>query len=1021
MNSCSFQYFSASCILASVAFAQAPTASLRGQVTDSSQAVIPNAAVSLRSRDTGLQRSTSTNSYGEFNISALPPGRYEVTASAPGFHGTTEPAELLVGREATVNFRLEIGAEKQIIAVEGHAAQVDTTEFKVEGIIARSQVENMPLNGRNALELARLQPGVLVSSGVPSGKNGFVSVGIGGETSAATRITVDGGSVVDQVTGGSWQNFSQEVVQEFQVSVGNFDISTGITASGAVNIVTRSGNNSLHGTGFAFWRDSSFAANPALTRNPVVPDPKFDREQYGYLASGPVIPDKLFWLTSIDRTRQRGVSPFLSNNVEFTAFNVIKKEPFDVMLQTHKLDWNISQNDHVSFRFSRDGNQGRAGGSLVENQRVNRNGANQLLSNWTHVFGPKLVSDFRIQFQKYSNYYTPTPEAFAMRIPRVAVRQSNVTFGLDDNSPQSTLIGRLEMSDTFSHQVGRHSLKYGFSFERDRGRGTWQLRYPASINLYSPVEARAAGISVPAVFNTREDLLQLPVHDFVFGYGSPEQPPFRPDKAAINRRPRFFLGDSWKVRSNFTLNFGIAYSFEDNLVNYDLDKPASLSKILNGAIQPTRRDWNNWAPQLGFAWSPGSQSKTVVRGGFGIYSDTLQLNVRLIERTQLAPAGVGYPIVGQDVIPDPTDSSRTLNYLPLNPSTFRGVDLLRSLSQIRAPFDGQALISQASQDLSFRNVEKNLGNGGNLLDPFLTTPYSMHYTLGLQRELPHQMLVSVDGIFKQTAHELFSADYNRYQDVRGSIDPRYQAVSFYQSGATAQYKALLVRLEKRYARRYQLLGSYALSSFVGLNGSGLFLGSSVTDKENWKDSFGPQGSDRRHRVVVSATADLPWGFQVSGISEATSRGPANLTGGNYDYNGDGTRGDRIPGTGPNQVYRSIQESDLPGIVDRFNAQYAGKKDAQGAVIRPLPPLPATYHLSTPTVSQDLRVTKTVAIHERFKILAIGEVFNIFNIANLSGYSGDLSSATFGQPTSRASNVFGSGGPRAFQFALRLSF
>jgi hypothetical protein len=195
----------------------------------------------------------------------------------------------------------------------------------------------------------------------------------------------------------------------------------------------------------------------------------------------------------------------------------------------------------------------------------------------------------------------------------------------------------------------------------------------------------------------------------------------------------------------------------------------------------------------------------------------------------------------------------------------------------------------------------------------------------------------------------------------------------------------------------------------------------VSDKENWKDAFGPQGSDRRHRFVVSATADLPWGFQVSAISEATSRGPANLTGGNYDYNGDGTRGDRIPGIGANQVYRSIQESDLPGIVDRFNAQYAGKKDAQGAVIRALPPLPASYHLATPTVSQDLRVSKTVGIGERFKILAIGEVFNIFNIANLSGYSGDLSSATFGQPTSRASNVFGSGGPRAFQFALRFSF
>src|SRR5260370_7844331 len=187
MNSISFQYFSASCILASVAFAQAPTASLRGQVTDSSQAVIPKAAVALHSRDTGLQRSTATNSFGEFNISALPPGRYEVAASAPGFHGTTEPAELLVGRETTVNFRLEIGAEKQIIAVEGHAAQVDTTEFKVEGIIAPSQVENMPLNGRNARELARLQPRVLVCSAFPTGNHALVSVGSPAHTTAPTH------------------------------------------------------------------------------------------------------------------------------------------------------------------------------------------------------------------------------------------------------------------------------------------------------------------------------------------------------------------------------------------------------------------------------------------------------------------------------------------------------------------------------------------------------------------------------------------------------------------------------------------------------------------------------------------------------------------------------------------------------------------------------------------------------------------------------------------------------------------
>ena len=1009
------------CALIGTALAQAPTASIRGVVMDSTQAAIPNATVVVSSEQTGLRRTVTTSNFGEFLVPSLPPASYTVEAQAEGFRAKSSTVELLVGRELTVNFTLEVGSAKQVLEVTSQASQVNTTEFKVEGVIGHAQIKDLPLNGRNALELARLQPGILVTSGVPSGKNGFVGVSIGGETSAATRVTVDGGSVVDMVTGGSEQNFSQEVVQEFQVSVGNFDISTGISAAGAVNLVTRSGSNDLHGTGFVFWRDSSFAANPALTRNPLVPDPKFDREQYGYLASGPVIHDRLFWLSSIDRTRQRGVNPFIANNLDFVSFNVIKKEPFDVQLQTHKLDWNIGENHRMNFRYSRDGNQGRAGGGLPENQRVNTNHADQYLLAWTAVLNPRIVSDARIQFQKYSNYYTPTPEAFAMGIPRVGINQSNVTFGLDDNSPQSTLNGRLEMSDTLSQQVGRHSLKYGFSFERARGRGTWQLRYPASITLYSPTQARLAGIPIPATFTTRDDLLQLPVAGFVFAYGNPEQPPFRPDKAAINHRARFFSGDSWKVTKNLMLNFGVSYSFEDNLVNYDLDKPASLSKILHGATQPTRRDWNNWAPQFGFAWSPGGNSKTVIRGGFGIYYDTLQLNVRLIERTQLAPAGVGFPIVSQDVIPDPTNPSRTLDYLPKAPSLFRGVDLLRFLAQIRAPFDARALVSQQSQDLSLRNVEVNRGNGGNLLDPFLTTPYSMHYTLGVQRELPHSMLLSVDGEFKQTVHEVMSADYNLYQDVRGSVDPKYQGVSFYQTGATAQYRALLVTLQKRYAKRYQFLGSYALSRFVGLNGSGLFLGSGVSNKENWYDSFGPQGSDRRQRFVFSGTVDLPWRIQVAAISEATSRGPANLTGGNYDYNGDGTRGDRIPGTTANEMYRGISESDLAALVAQFNQQFAGTKDAQGQTIKPLPPLPAHYHLSAPTISQDLRVTKVFAFAERFQLSAMGEVFNIFNLANLGGFSSDLSSLTFGQPTSRASNVFGSGGPRAFQFALRFSF
>ena len=1008
--------------------AQAPTGVILGAVSDPSGGVIPKATVTLENKALSVRRTATTDAAGSYSFTALPPGTYEVKATAGGFAPMTRSAEVFVGRELTVNFELPLGTATEAIQVSGEALQVNTTESKIDGIVSRKQIDTMPLNGRNALELARLQPGVLVGTGVPSGKNDFVGVSIAGETAAATRITVDGGSVNDYVTGGAEQNFSQEVVQEFQVSTGNFDPSTGITAAGSINIVTRSGSNQFHGTGFLFWRDSSFAAYPALERGTLDPHPKFDREQYGYLASGPVVRDRLFWLTSIDRTRQRGVAEINPNNLDLTAFAGLKKEPFDIMLQTHKLDWNAGQRQRMNLRYSRDGNAARAGGGLPENQRINQNSADQYLFNWNAVLTAGLVNDFRIQFNKYSNYYKPTSEAVAQGYPSTSIRQSNIRFGIDDNSPQSTLLGRLEMHDNMAQQKGRHGLKYGASLERDRARGSYQYRYPASMTLYSPAEARAAGIPIPAAFRTREDLLQLPLQSFQFGVGNPEQPPFHPERSRINHRVRFYFGDSWKVRPNLTLNLALSYSFEDNLVNADLPKPSSLSKILNGAIAPTRRDFNNLAPRFGFAWTPGRGTKTSIRGGYGIYYDTLLLNVRLVERTYLAPYGVGYAGLDQSYVPNPLNPRQTLDVLLQGPTPIRGADLVRLLPSIRGPLEQQFSKSQSNEDLSVTNLDA-FHSGTAILDPSLTTPYSMHYTLGVQRELPHGILLSADGEFKQSVHEIFSADYNKYRRVAargGPIDPYngktgFNAVGFYQTGATARYKALLVRAEKRYSRRYQFLASYALSSFVGMNGSGLFLGSGVSDNDNWKDSFGPQGGDRRHRVVAGVTVDLPRGFQVSAISETISRGPGSLGGGNYDYNGDGTRGDRLPFLKNNQVNRSVHESDVAALVARFNSEYAGKRDAQGALIAPIPALPAKYQLGDAMWSQDLRLTKALAIRERYRISGVAEVFNLFNIANLGGFSGDLYNAKFGQPTSRMNNVFGTGGPRAFQLALRFGF
>ena len=211
-------------VYAGALYAQAPTGAIRGVVLDATQAAIPGANVTLENPETGLTRTVTSDAFGNYLFASLPPGNYKVKAGSAGFRPGEATGEVFVGRELAINFTLEVGAaERQLIAVESQASQVNPTEYKVEGIVSHQQIENMPLNGRNALELARLQPGVIVSSGVPDGKNGFVDVQIAGEGSAATRVTVDGGSVNDMVTGGTWQNFSQEVVQEFQVSTTNFD------------------------------------------------------------------------------------------------------------------------------------------------------------------------------------------------------------------------------------------------------------------------------------------------------------------------------------------------------------------------------------------------------------------------------------------------------------------------------------------------------------------------------------------------------------------------------------------------------------------------------------------------------------------------------------------------------------------------------------------------------------------------------------------------------------------------------
>jgi len=330
-------------------------------------------------------------------------------------------------------------------------------------------------------------------------------------------------------------------------------------------------------------------------------------------------------------------------------------------------------------------------------------------------------------------------------------------------------------------------------------------------------------------------------------------------------------------------------------------------------------------------------------------------------------------------------------------------------------------------DLSVRNIDV-FKQGSGLIAPDFATPYSVDVNAGVQRELATRLVATADFVYRRSVRQnMGDVDLNRWLAAQGPVipacrgpellDPAAQCssgpITVQMSGGLATYKGLLVKLERRWAGRYQMLGSYALSSNRGFNG--------VINNDNWFASYGPRDMDRRHVFTFSGIADLPWGFRVSAVPKVLSGPPfrAQLFG--LDLNGDGTINDLLPGTGWNELGRGVDAAGLRETVERFNPTVAGGLTPAG---RPIPrvALPSSFRFGDSVFSQDLRVAKIFRFSDRYELNVFGEVFNLFNVANLDGYGVNLLEAsTFGRPNRRATQVFGAGGPRAFQVGGRITF
>ena len=1117
------------------AYAQNATGAINGIVSDPNNEMISNAVVTVTNKATGVTRKITTKSEGTFRFENMVPAEYEVKVEAQGFITQIQNYIVQVGQTTTGNFSLTIGATSQTIEVTGGAPILNTSDSGLGGVVTRNQVESLPLNGRSFLSVAGREPGVTVTYQARSGvlnQNDFFQVGVGGAPSYMTVISVDGARANDRITGGTSQNFSAETVQEFQINTIGFDLSIGTVSAGAVNIVSRSGGNDFHGSGFLFFRDHNMAAFPGLTRNcpglttdsPLcrnadtrkrLEDPFFVRRQYGGTVGGPIINNKLFFFANYERSDQVGAQPIAFTDPLLTGLNHIGQVPFDQHLIGVRLDYNLNEKHNIFVRGNIDKNDSVAGSGMESTWIASSNYSYQTQLGLTSVLKPNLVNDFRFSYSYYRNRLFPPSQEECERLSSdpafcIGVGGTQISFfggltiGNNANTPQDRHPRTYQFTDNFSWTRGSHRIRFGATWEHISSHGSWFRNYAGTFSTFSPLTVQATNPTLyetlPASVKpgytgrppTYAELLQLPVSgQLTIGIGDGGQPvEYLYDKLTTNNLIRLYLQDSWQIRPKFTLNYGLAWSFETNDVYHELDRPQYLAPT-GIRLDKIPYDTNNFDPALGFAWSVNS--KTVVRSSISLHhSSGNRTYLKLQDQILIGPAGSGLVSAASGAVPNPRfgepGQPQFLNFATNQPVDFRAQDMVNYLPTLRGILESNNRYN--GTDLSIRNIEvrKSAPAAGSeaIFDANFRTPYTIHFNGGVQRQITSNLTISADFVMRRGvkfgANEFMLEDINRWNRFSGytllasgtaipvrnpvipactgaqANDPKAQcsvnSIYYGQPGILSRYNALQVKLDKRISNGFSITGAYALARYTTWN--------SFTSYEDYRLNSGVSGATPLHSFTFSGIWDLPKyggdqrlvrgllnGWQLSTIMQMRSRDISSVTLGTLDPEGDGLFVFRLPGTDINSFGRGQDADDIRQLVAAYNAQYPAAPDTQlrniGRPNRdalgtayPYIVLPDDFSSGDSFLTHDLRVTRSISIGEKVRLNLIAEGFNIFNIANLTGYSGSLASAAyirptatvpgrpnpnnnFGRATNRVSPIFGTGGPRAFQFAVRLNF
>jgi len=783
------------------AYGQATTStgSIQGTIVDAKGGVVSGAKVTVTNKGTGQMSTPAVSDAGVYVSGSLKPGEYVVRVEAAGFKTAEVAVVVEVGVVSAGNVTLDIGSEKTVVTVEASAIAVNEDQPTVQGVLTSQQIETLPINGRNFLDLAQLEPGVQIQDGAnfdPT-KNGFSSISFAGHFGRTTRIEVDGVDISDETVGTTTQNIPQLSIREFQIGQSSLDLSTELTSTGTVNVVTRSGTNDFHGEGFFNWRGDSVSAKLGSLPSP------FDRKQYGARFGGPIFKDKLFIFGAGERAQQ-SLQALQVIPPPFDATSASFNSPFHDTMYIGRVDWQARPNLQMFYRFSYEQNRTVKGVipnnfqpfANADNTPVHAIGVDYTHGTWTH--------SLRVGYTKFRNGISDAVlggDAFDPS-PGIAIEIGGdticLTAGVDPFcsgpnflAPQKTFQSNKQTKYDGTKTLGRHTIRFGGGVNRIQGGVFAAFVGSAPIVGSNPDQVTPNGPLDPPT--NIHDPLTYNVSSLVVGNGQgffTERPGFGfPGGESADTRLQFYVGDVWKVKPNLSLTIGLRYVRDSGRTDSDLAPiPCSATTLitctgnlldqfgpgLGGRVQQPNK---NFAPQIGIAWDPMKNHKMVIRGGFSLNYENALFNNVLFDRSGRLAQGLF--LVTQNLCPGGLlilPGGGQLDHVPSNGDNIKDDVCGHPIGSVAADaMELEAVYRQATLAAGAQSNGGFIGNLladtfnltlTNLLAPNYRSPYSMQFNLGVSRELRPGTVLTVDYLRNVALHGLIGVDTNHVGDSR---------------------------------------------------------------------------------------------------------------------------------------------------------------------------------------------------------------------------------------------------------------